>query len=288
VQPPDGRIFRGAKRGKDCSGPSGRAAPGVVRSGPQVKIGWSEGHLLGVVVQGGASATLVSVDTEGGPCPASRCRTRATGWGVMGVYRDADRSCGIRYLSGLGGARRIVGGVVSCGRLTRPRSRFAAIASLFVLAAVLRRPRAARTSSFADSDRPASESGAAAPPLRADLPSNDRVGDGIGARSVAHGGSAAEVGQQHRSPPVVIMVGGVRRVRYSPVQRVRGPLLPNTRSEDPSRGLGPNSVTWGITGFEQSRPLRRRDSSCGRRRCERRRRCSPCRCRSGRRGLRGV
>ncbi len=114
------------------------------------------------------------------------------------------------------------------------------------------------------------------------------AGDGIGARSVAHGGSAAEVGQQHRSPPVVIMVGGVRRVRYSPVQRVRGPLLPNTRSEDPSRGLGPNSVTWGITGFEQSRPLRRRDSSCGRRRCERRRRCSPCRCRSGRRGLRSV
>lgn len=173
VQPPDGRIFRGAKRGKDCSGPSGRAAPGVVRSGPQVKIGWSEGHLLGVVVLGGASATLVSVDTEGGPCPASRCRTRATGWGVMGVYRDADRSCGIRYLSGLGGARRIVGGVVSCGRLIRPRFRFAAIASLFVLAAVLRRPRAARTSSFADSDRPASESGAAAPPLRAGLPSND-------------------------------------------------------------------------------------------------------------------
>lgn len=96
------------------------------------------------------------------------------------MYRDAARSCGIRYLSGLGGVRRIVGGVVSCGRLTRPRSRFAAIASLFVLAAVLRRPRAARTSSswFADSDRPASESGAAAPPLRAGLPSNGGRGRG--------------------------------------------------------------------------------------------------------------
>lgn len=146
----------------------------------------------------------------------------ATGWGSEGCTEDAARSCGIRYLSALGGARRIVGGVVSCGWLTRSRSRFAAIASLFVLAAVLRRPRAARTSSFADSDRPASESGAAAPPLRAGLPSNDRVGDGIGARSVARRGSAAEVAQQHRSPPFVIMVGGVWWMRYSPVQRVRG------------------------------------------------------------------
>lgn len=70
----------------------------------------------------------------------ARVRHRGAGHGprdggVMGVYRDAARSCGIRYLSGLGGARRIVCGVVSCGRLTRPRSRFAAIASLFVLAA---------------------------------------------------------------------------------------------------------------------------------------------------------
>jgi hypothetical protein len=157
------------------------------------------------------------------PEPAAQCRTRATGWGSDGgCTEDAARSCGIRYLSGPGGARRIAGGVISCDRFTRSRSRFAAIASLFVLAAVLRRPRAARTSSCADSDRPASESGAAAPPLRAGLPSNDRVGDGIGARSAARGGSAAEVAQQHRSPPFVIMVGGVWWVRYSPVQRVRG------------------------------------------------------------------
>lgn len=110
--------------------------------------------------------------------PVSGIEVPDTGWGSDGGYRDAARSCGIRYLSGLGGVRRIVGSVVSCGRLTRPRSRFAAIASLFVLAAALRRPRAARTSSFADSERPASESGAAAPPLRAGLPSNGGRGRG--------------------------------------------------------------------------------------------------------------
>lgn len=81
------------------------------------------------------------------------------------------------------------------------------------------------------------------------------AGDGIGARSVARGGSAAEVGQQHRSQPFVIMVGGVRRVRYSPVQRVRGAATAQLSVEDPSRGLGSNSVTWGITGFGQSRPF---------------------------------
>jgi len=73
--------------------------------------------------------------------------------GVMGgVQKMLLGRAGFGYLSGLGGARRIVGGVVSCDRLTLPRFRFAAIASLFVLAAVLRRPRAARTSSCADSD----------------------------------------------------------------------------------------------------------------------------------------
>ena len=169
------------------------------------------------------SATLDSVDTEGGPRPASRCRTRTTGWGSDGAAqkmllgRAGFGTCLVlAVLDALLAAWFLATGSPGPGLGSRRSPHCSSWPRFCSVRERHARPRA-RTRI-----QPASESGAAAPPLRAGLPSNNRVGDGIGARSVARGGSAAEVAQQHQSRPFVIMVDGVWGVRYSPVQRVRG------------------------------------------------------------------
>lgn len=244
VQPPDGKIFRGAKRGKEFSGPPGRAAPGVVRSGPQVKIGWPEGHLFGVVVQGGASATLVPVDTEGGPCPASRCRTRdgvVMGGTEMLLGRAGFGTClALAVFDALLAAWFLAAGSPGPGLGSRRSHHCSSWPRLCGVHERHARPRSrTRSGRPLNPVLPRHRCALACPRMAAG------AGDGIGARSVARGGSAADVAQQHRSPPFVIMVGAVWWVRYSPASESGGPLLPNSRSEDPSRGLGPNSVTWG-------------------------------------------
>lgn len=64
VQPLDGKISE-ERSGARIFRAGGRVAPGVARSGPPVKIGWPEGKRE-ALLQGGAPATLDSVDTAGG------------------------------------------------------------------------------------------------------------------------------------------------------------------------------------------------------------------------------